>query len=191
MGHRIRLGEPGNIGHRRSANPGSRNTRSPKIRRVPPSLSATSTVSERRSRPSPMISSMPLRCGPLGVELMFEPFDHLAFAPLNARHVDLEANPFPVRIRRRASPAMPLSRSRSRSCSAGTRYSGTSRLAIGARPTQCDDPHLAIVQARYLPASPLPRTRISYFSTSATAPISSCSSYGLFGHDSKNRAPSP
>src|SRR5271156_3436523 len=32
-------------------------------------------------------------------------------------------------------------RSRSRSCSAGTRYSGMNHRAISARPSQCDDPH--------------------------------------------------
>src|SRR5260370_20068214 len=36
---------------------------------------------------------------------------------------------------------MLLSRSRSRSCSASTRYSGTNLRAISARPSQCDDPH--------------------------------------------------
>src|SRR5713226_7396899 len=59
MGHRIRRGEPGNIGHRRVGEPRSRNTRSPTIRRVPPSLSATSTALGATKRPSPMINSIP------------------------------------------------------------------------------------------------------------------------------------
>ena len=59
VGHRPGRGQAGDLRHGRGV-PRSRNTRSPRMRRLPPSASLTSTVRSPVKRASPMMSSAPL-----------------------------------------------------------------------------------------------------------------------------------
>src|SRR5712664_3762986 len=137
MGHRIRRGEPGNVGHRRVRTQVEEHTlanNSPSAAIVERDLNRFRS-NEAAFTHDQFYSGV---CGTLGVELMFR-FDHFAFALLDAGHVDSEFIHFQSEFSA-APPAMLFSRSRSRFCSASTRYSGRNRRAISARPSQCDDP---------------------------------------------------
>jgi hypothetical protein len=88
MGHRIRRGEPENIGHRRVRTQVEEHTFADN-----PSSAAIVERDLNRSRSDEAVFTHDqfysgVR-GTLGVELMFR-FDHLAFALLNAGHVDSE-----------------------------------------------------------------------------------------------------
>jgi hypothetical protein len=88
MGHRIRRGEPGNIGHRRVRTQVEEHTFADN-----PSSAAIVERDLNRFRSNEAAFTHDQFysgvCGTLGVELMFR-FHHLAFALLNAGHVDSE-----------------------------------------------------------------------------------------------------
>src|SRR3984893_14816744 len=122
MGHRIRRGEPGKVGHRRVRTQVEEHTFADN-----PSSAAVVERDLDRSR-SDEAAFTHDQCysgvrGTLGVELMFR-FDHLAFALLNAGHIDSELIHFQSEF-----SSAPRQRCYSRgvdhvSCSASTRYSG-------------------------------------------------------------------
>src|SRR3984893_3164023 len=88
MGHRIRRGEPGNIGHRRVRTQVEEHT----FANNPSSAAVVERDLDRSRSDEAAFTHNQFYSGvrgPLGVELMFL-FDHLAFALLNAGHVDSE-----------------------------------------------------------------------------------------------------
>ena len=88
MGHRIRRGEPWNIGHRRMRTEVEEHT----FGNNPPSAAIVERDLKRFRRNEAAFTHDQFYSGvlgALGVELMFL-FDHLALALLNAGHVDSE-----------------------------------------------------------------------------------------------------
>src|SRR5271155_354296 len=86
MGHRIRRGEPGNIGHRRVRPQVEEHT----FADNPSSAAGVERDLNRSRRDEAALAHDQFYSGvrgALGVELMFR-LDHRAFAPLNAGHVD-------------------------------------------------------------------------------------------------------